>query len=302
MKHLQMAILIILATPVLAGCSVDVSGLEKHVLLSGGLQRTYWLHVPAQKEATPLPLVIALHRFVETGPDMARITGFNNLADREGFAVAYPDGRNRSWNGFGLFATNDTEFLRNVVQDISARLPIDLSRVFVVGASSGGYMAVRAAVDARDVFAAAAVVMATMPASLAEQNPPSLPIMFIHGTEDPIVPYDENTISAGPGMRFDVLNVPRTVQFWVDRNGCRTEPVHEPLPDNDPGDNTVTFRDSYLNDNDVPCVVLCRVEGGGHTWPGGFEPFPRFIVGRLSRDFSATEAVWDFFQNWQNTD
>lgn len=301
MKHVEKSILIISAIWFFTGCRTDLPGLEKHVILSGGVQRAYWLHSPVSKEATPLPLVIVLHRFVETGPDMARITGFNHLADREAFAVAYPDGRNRSWNGFGLFAANDTEFLRNVVQDISNKLPIDRSRVFIVGASSGGYMAVRAAVEARDVFAAAAVVMATMPASLAEQNPPPLPILFIHGTEDPIVPYDQNTISAGPGMRFDVLNVPRAVQFWVARNGCHTEPLHEPLPDNDPNDNTLVFRDTYLDDDEVPCVVLYRVEGGGHTWPGGFEPFPRFLVGRLSRDFSATEAVWDFFQNWHNT-
>jgi polyhydroxybutyrate depolymerase len=42
-------------------------------------------------------------------------------------------------------------------------------------------------------------------------------------------------------------------------------------------------------------VVLYTVTGGGHTWPGGMQYAPPFLIGRTSRDFSASEAVWKFF-------
>ncbi len=299
----RVLIVILLAlTVMISGCSSPV-GLEKRVLRVGDVWRTYWVHVPTQTEENePLPLVLALHRFTETGPDMARLTGFNALADREQFIVAYPDGKNRGWNGFESGGGNDLAFLRALVADVAAMYPVDTSRVYITGASSGGYMALRAIVDARDVFAAAAVVMATMPASVAESPPSPAPILFMHGTEDPIIPYNDSTIFAGPGRSFEVLNVPDTVAFWAALNGCDNDlPEQEYLPDSSPTDGTLTLRVTYRNAEEKPCVVLYRVEGGGHTWPDGDEFWPRFIVGRVSRDFSASEAIWNFFTNWSNT-
>jgi polyhydroxybutyrate depolymerase len=42
-------------------------------------------------------------------------------------------------------------------------------------------------------------------------------------------------------------------------------------------------------------VVLYRVEGGGHTWPGGVQYLPSFVIGPTSRSVSASEAIWRFF-------
>ena len=48
-------------------------------------------------------------------------------------------------------------------------------------------------------------------------------------------------------------------------------------------------------------VVLCTIQGGGHTWPGGA---PRLAVlpeceaageGGQSTTFIASEHIWDFF-------
>ncbi|HRZ82059.1 MAG TPA: hypothetical protein P5069_06320, partial [Candidatus Hydrogenedentes bacterium] len=44
-------------------------------------------------------------------------------------------------------------------------------------------------------------------------------------------------------------------------------------------------------------VELYIVEGGGHTWPGGGPDYPRWIVGRTARDFSASETIWAFFRD-----
>ena len=38
------------------------------------------------------------------------------------------------------------------------------------------------------------------------------------------------------------------------------------------------------------------VDGGGHTWPGGHQYLPEWIIGKTSRDIDANEVIWDFFK------
>src|SRR5258708_13795856 len=65
------------------------------VIYSAGFRRTYTLHVPPtfghSDSQSALPLVLVLHGTSAQGADAARITGFDAIADREGFIVAYPD-------------------------------------------------------------------------------------------------------------------------------------------------------------------------------------------------------------------
>ncbi len=42
-------------------------------------------------------------------------------------------------------------------------------------------------------------------------------------------------------------------------------------------------------------VAFWRVEGGGHTWPGGVQYLPVGIVGPTTSTFDATSAIWRFF-------
>ena len=44
------------------------------------------------------PLVVVLHGARGTAADMRANLGWDALADREGIVVAYPDGRDRTWN------------------------------------------------------------------------------------------------------------------------------------------------------------------------------------------------------------
>ena len=108
---------------------------------------------------------------------------------------------------------------------------------------------------------------------------------MIAGTADPIVPWDGN---AG------LLSVPDAVQFWIDHNNLPADPVvDELLPDVDPGDGTRTSRKLWGEGESQ--VALLTVTGGGHTWPGGLPYLPASIVGPISRDFDASEAIWEFF-------
>ncbi|NMD03070.1 MAG: phospholipase, partial [Bacteroidales bacterium] len=52
----------------------------------------------------------------------------------------------------------------------------------------------------------------------------------------------------------------------------------------------------YVNESDGTEVILYAVEGGGHTWPGGFQYLPAWIIGKTSRDIDANEVIWAFFK------
>ena len=297
-----LAVLVCVAA--LAGCPKP-AGLELRRLIHDGAERSYYLYLPGNEApAAPAPLVIALHRFTETGARMAQMTGFNALADSEHLLVAYPNGKMRRFNAEPDAQPDDAGFILAMIEDIADAYRVDRSRIYLTGASNGGFLLYRLVCEHPDVFAAAAPVMAAFFPGIAEQCAPgpAMPIMIIHGDADPIIPYDTEEVSAGPGRVLEVLPVPDTVAFWVERNQLESSPVTAPLPDTDPRDGTSAVMESYLDETGTPVVVHIRVRNGGHTWPGGREHVPPFIVGKQSRDFCASEMIWDFFKQHQRLD
>lgn len=288
--------------PLLAACPAPVPGLETIALEHGGQSRTYELYEPACCMGTkPAPLVVALHRFTETGAAMARLTQFNALADAEKFFVAYPNGLRRSFNYRDEPTPDDFGFVLAVVQDMHARHNIDPERVYLVGASNGGFLSYRLLCEAPGVFAAGAVVMATMPEWITGACAPSpVPILVMHGTADPIVPYDADTIEGPPGAVEPVLPIPETVAYWVAANGAAAEPAFTPIPDLDPTDGCTAEiqRHEAAGEGSAP-VVHVRIGGGGHTWPGGTTRDLDFLVGPRCNDFSAAELIWAFFEEFE---
>src|SRR5262249_1700886 len=105
-----------------------------------------------------------------------------------------------------------------------------------------------------------------------------VPVMHFHGTLDAVVPYNGDAA-------LGFIPVATSIAGWAVRDACSGIPVE-------------TFRNA-----DAQCstyqtcaarseVVLCTIDGGGHTWPGGL-PVP--TLGWTTPNLSATDAMWDFF-------
>jgi polyhydroxybutyrate depolymerase len=73
-------------------------------------------------------------------------------------------------------------------------------------------------------------------------------------------------------------------------------PTTTTLPDADPDDGTRTSIRKWEGCKDDADVLLYTVEGGGHTWPGGWQYLGERMIGKTSRDFDASEAIWTFFR------
>ncbi len=67
------------------------------------------------------------------------------------------------------------------------------------------------------------------------------------------------------------------------------------LPDRDPKDECRVEATIWTGGQKGTEVWLYRVEGGGHTWPGGIQYLPRALIGRVTHDINS-HAIWDFFR------
>lgn len=289
----------------LTGCPPDPgpgAGTLSRTLTVDGQERQYLVHPPANYTGIqPLPLLLALHPFTGSGGQMEKATGLSAIADRENFVAVYPYGLNSGWNdgSNNLNEADDVRFISAVIDAVSSEFSIDPARIFATGASSGAFMCYRLASSLSDRIAAIAPVMGSIPEGLAYGFPPAkpTPTLFIHGTDDPIVPFLGGTVQAAPGLEFRFLSAIDTAWYFVFVNGLDANDLAvDFLPDLDPGDGTSVLRAVFGANSSTAPVHVYVVFGGGHTWPGGDIGYPSWIVGRTSRDISASELIWQFFR------
>src|SRR5262245_60913419 len=98
---------------------------------SGGLTRSYLVHVPpGYTAANPVPLVIDYHGLSSTAAQQAAISGFRTLSNTAGFIVVHPQGVGNAWNG-GICCsttTDDVAFTRAMVAKMKTEASIDPQR------------------------------------------------------------------------------------------------------------------------------------------------------------------------------
>jgi polyhydroxybutyrate depolymerase len=294
--------------------------LEK--LVHQNRERSYYLYIPSSYQANkPMPLLLAFHGGVSQGNSMAIKTGFNKIAEREGFIVAYPNGIDRGafgqWSDGRHLPANDSiddvSFMRALIEHLSKTRNIDKKRIYATGGSNGGFLTQRLACEMSEQLAAVASVAATLPKPMASRCKPkrAIPILMINGTEDKLVPWAGGTMKIGEDA--EILSVLQTVAFWRRRNGCSTNAKEVRLPDIQ-ADETQVVRTEYFDCKSGAPVVLYTIEGGGHGWPGGHTDAllgsssrtgnrrsnrsRQGLVGNISRDIDASEVIWQFLQKY----
>ena len=273
------------------------------VLAFDGRTRSYLLHVPPGIAPNmSRPLVLAFHG-VPSGPQEIRsVTGFDALADLEGFVVAYPQAIDDWWTGCAncnsrafLLDIDDVGFVRALIRQLEADAGIDPRRVYAAGFSNGALFTQRLACDAADRIAAFAIVAAT--ALEPDAVPPCAPgmrppIVFFHGSLDPSFP-PGGRIFGEPPTAVSTLSIRETLAAWVELNGCQpATPARTDLPDVEP-DGTTAARETWSGCGRGD-LIFYEITGGGHTWPGSTVDFSDFL-GPESDDVVASEAIVDFF-------
>jgi len=274
--------------------------------------RTFLLHDFAGSDI-PAPLVIVLHGGGGNAENAVQMTGFDRVAARERFIVAYPDGtrndrprgrlgqalRERNllltWNAGHCCASamarrvDDVGFIGAVIDDLTGSGRVDPSRVYVTGMSNGAMLAHRIGRElSRKVAAIAPVVGAVFGDEPAPQAPVSA--FIVVGAEDEVVPPQGGPLRLrallGNASAADRDVAPALAQatYWATHNGCGEGTRRETA--------TSTATDWIACRSGAP-VVFHSVKDNGHAWPGGRAG--RRGAAEPSTAFDATEEIWDFF-------
>jgi len=268
----------------------------------GARTRRYLIHLPEMsKNNKPLPLVLIFHGGGSDPEGTVRYTRFDSLADREGFIAAYPEGTLKQWNDGRLMApmSDDVGFVRTLVEDLKKKYKIDPKRIYATGISNGAMMSQRLACEMSDIFAAVASVAGTLPDDLSSRCKPTRPIsvLLMHGTDDPLVPYNGGSITLGSrAIGGKVWSAKDTLDFWSKHDRCSEKAKTTLLADADSNDGTRISRESYSACSADTAVELLTVTGGGHTWPGGIQYLPERFIGKTSKDIDGTTVIWQFFK------
>ncbi len=267
-----------------------------------GIERDYIIHVPETLNSQmPAPLIFVLHGGGGTAKGMNKLTGFNKVSDKNGFIVCYPQGIDKHWNDgrevnishVNGVEVNDVKFISFLIDTLLSKYNIDSARVYVTGISNGGMMSFRLGCELNSRIAAIAPVAISMSEFLYNSCNPGkpVPLLYIFGDDDPLVPYKGGSIRFNRG---EVVSVKKTLEFWIKNNKCGDAPAETEIDkeDDDTSVKKFVFSDSTHRDE----IVFYLIYGGGHTWPGGWQYLPKLIVGRTSKEFNASEEIWKWLE------
>jgi poly(hydroxyalkanoate) depolymerase family esterase len=240
--------------------------------------RTYKLYIPGGRAGQALPLVVMLHGCTQSPDDFAAGTRMNELAEEQGFLVAYPEqtrsaNASRCWNWFNPGDQRrdggEPALIAGITRQIMRDHPVDPGRVYVAGLSAGGaaaaimgaaYPDLYAAVGvhsglacgaANDMMSAFTAMRQGMPpaAAASRRSGAAVPTIVFHGDRDTTVsPINGDQVLA----QAEATSRLRTTV----RNGTAPAGIGY----------TCTVRS---DDTGRPMLEHWVLHGAGHAWSGG---------------------------------
>lgn len=285
----------------------------------------YRLVVPdGEPAAGGRPLLVVLHGCKQSAADIARLSGFDRLAEINGFAVLYPETGPSARNPYGCWVwwapqnqireKGEAEVIVEMVNEAASSTPVDRDRIYAAGLSSGGAMSAILGALYPDVFAAVGV-HSGMPYAAAgdgscalramsegAQVPESraaiayhvqgarhrpIPLMVIHGDEDEVVSTEnaENLI-----RQFAQLN-----DMADDGDGANQsiDSDADTILEDQISDGRSFRVRAYHDARGFEIMREVIIAGMGHAWSGG----PAETEYSDPKGPDAASLFWSFFEN-----
>jgi polyhydroxybutyrate depolymerase len=264
-------------------------GNETLAIQSGGLNRTFIVHLAPSYGIQPQALVINYHGYQNTALRTAQRTNMGAEADKAGFILVFPQGVDNppTWNaGVGAHGptgnANDVQFTIDLISYFEHNYCVDAHRIYVTGYSLGGGMAYRIACSLSNQIAAIATVAGAfyrIPGGCNPSRP--VPVLEIHGQADQFAPYDGNSY-------MGMAAVQTYLNFWLAHDQCQAS-------------NKVIFQKAdvtalqWSHCAHGAIIQHYRISDGGHVWPGSN---PTLGIGYNSHTIDANVVIWNFLSQF----
>jgi polyhydroxybutyrate depolymerase len=262
----------------------------------GGKWRTFLTHLPSgYNPGKKYPLVLAFHGGSPLGYQPIQYQSqLSQKADSSEFIVVYPEGvkiaGNRTWNAGGCCAPasslniDDIGFVNSLLNNLFSKHSIETTRVYATGFSNGALLCYRLANQLANRFAAIAVVAGDL--MYYPWNPSkAIPIISFHSYADQNVKYFGGVTIGATGTYFP----PQDSMFKVISAQYNCANSKDTLYHN-------TSKYDHFKYSNCACNTIIEQYvsyDGEHSWPGGLSSGTP-----VSKQFSATYLMWQFFQNY----
>lgn len=198
------------------GCGTDPGqrpgSTVQRTLNSGGVQRTYRVHLPEHyRPGRPHPVVLAFHGQGKTAAYMEQLTGFSG---QQHTIAVYPQGvrgtedGKPSWQGapYSAPGVDDVRFTSELINRLERDLCVDRDRVHAAGKSNGGAFVAMLACRMPNRIASFAAVSGAYYPQAGSCRPPggassAPPLLTMHGGADTTIPYAGEPAKGLPPIR-----------------------------------------------------------------------------------------------------
>jgi len=265
-----------------------------------GQKRTAIFVEPERLKRTPRTVIIVLHGATNgSGRRIQTNLGLDDLLRGTGAVAVYPDALDGGWNVTGEAGPDDPAFVRALAAKLVADGVADRRKIFLMGVSTGGMLALRIGCQSADYLAGVGALIAGLPAKLvAGCKPPPLAFLLLNGTANPLVPYQGGLVKL-QGFKDDIASAEATLAPFAAANDCSAQRMTREFPDRDPADGSRVVMERLNGCKRL--VEMVRVEGGGHTLPGRPARSDRGqIVGALNKDVNVSRLIAEFVRQSQH--
>jgi polyhydroxybutyrate depolymerase len=284
-------------------CDSLARGVSNFALEAGGAEYDVRIFVPTTAVSDPAPVVLNWHGIGSNGTEQAEYTGYETLAEQEGFIVVHPTGVPFGGDdGFSFWELtaldspdrDDLAFADALIDTVVADWCADPDRVYSTGMSNGGLFTSELVCGRADRIAAAVSVAGITHPDGCEPTRP-VPYLAFHGTDDDAISYT----GTGESTILDVLfpngilgqAMPDEFAEFAADAGCDPDPVRtEETPE--------VISSAYGSCDDAVPMTFYEIVGGGHTWPDSPLADQLAGFGFFTDDISATADGWAFMSQF----
>jgi poly(3-hydroxybutyrate) depolymerase len=194
--------------------------ITKELTTSQGRTRVYYLYVPSTlKASTTAPLIVTLHGSNRTGVTL--VEKWKDLAKKEGIILAGPDASNlRGWGS----PQDGPDFLRDLVEELKAKYPVNPKRVYLFGHSAGASFALQISLMESEYFAGTAIHAGALmkdDAELMDMAKRKIPISIQVGDSDEYFPLKivraTRDALKNAGFSVDLVEIPNHDHWYYDQ-------------------------------------------------------------------------------------